>query len=368
MKIKLSRISVLAIALVLAGCAEPPQKPGEKLTDAITVLSNAATCSLSQNTAPAGKMTFVVTNAGEFQAQFYLRSIDKKTPIASVEHVEPGTSREIVFQAQPGNYLASCTATPTTASEEIHFSVTTAPLAETSGKEKSHYRGYLIEQLAELITATNDFAAAYTASNDETARKLYPQARMYWWRIEAAFPVNELVTRLNAQQYSSSQESGWHAVEHDLWSGGERYSAEKRALLSRAIIADTASLATSMADLNTNKEEQARVAIELVTVAAQEKVSGRTEPWSDTDLWALQANIDGAQKIYQGLRPTVITHDAALTLRIDHSFDALQAALFEHVSGEEFVAYSTLSAEEIARLSTRLDTLAQEIRELQSAL
>lgn len=107
-------VHAAALALVgitaLAACASNAA-PGGTHTGAaatITVTSSADACDLSTATAPAGSVTFSVSNTGPDETEFYLLSADGQHVVAEVEDIGPGLSRDLVVQAQPGTYVAAC--------------------------------------------------------------------------------------------------------------------------------------------------------------------------------------------------------------------------------------------------------------------
>jgi iron uptake system component EfeO len=58
----------------------------------------------------------------------------------------------------------------------------------------------------------------------------------------------------------------------------------------------------------------------LIEEVAASKISGEEDRYSHTDLWDFQANIDGAQKIVDLLRPQLQKENSALLAKVDANF------------------------------------------------
>ena len=74
----------------------------------ITVSSTDDACRLSATEAPAGKLTFDVTNDGSKVTEFYLLDDDGQRIVGEVENIGPGLDRELVVNAAPGTYTTAC--------------------------------------------------------------------------------------------------------------------------------------------------------------------------------------------------------------------------------------------------------------------
>ena len=74
----------------------------------ITVTSADDSCTVSADTAPAGNLTFDVTNNGSKVTEFYLYSADGKRIVGEVENIGPGLRGKLVVTADAGTYLTAC--------------------------------------------------------------------------------------------------------------------------------------------------------------------------------------------------------------------------------------------------------------------
>ena len=109
------RVPTLLLAVVLArrlpllaACTEnaPSGGGGDDVAGAsraLTVSSTDAACDLSATEAPAGTLTFDVTNTGSQVTEFYLLGEDGLRIVGEVENIGPGLTRELVVNAPAGS-------------------------------------------------------------------------------------------------------------------------------------------------------------------------------------------------------------------------------------------------------------------------
>lgn len=79
------------------------------------------------------------------------------------------------------------------------------------------------------------------------------------------------------------------------------------------------------------------------------------------------ANVEGAQKIYELLKPE-LAKDPALEQTIGERFTALMNELAPFKSGKGYVSYEMLKPEEVRKLSQNLDALAEPLSNMGTIL
>ncbi|PJJ71571.1 iron uptake system component EfeO [Diaminobutyricimonas aerilata] len=373
-----------AALLLLAGCV--PNAPQGGDTARLSVESTADSCAVSASEAPSGNVVFTVSNAGDQVTEFYLLADDGLRIVGEVENIGPGLSRDLVVQATPGDYFTVCKPgmvgegvdkspfTVTDSGVELAASGDTAQQVETAN---ANYKAYVKDQVEQLVSGTEEFAAAYIAGDDDAARALYAPTRVHWERIETvAESFGDLDPRMDLREadLEPGQEwTGWHAIEKDLWpaeaeAGFVPYPPEKRADLAERLVADTATLHSKVQDLEFTLDQQANGAIGLLDEVATGKVTGEEEFWSHTDLWDFQANVDGARVLYEGVRDILAKEDAELVERLDTEFAALQELLDAQRVGDGFRLYTELTADEVRGLSDQVNALAEPLSGITAAL
>jgi iron uptake system component EfeO len=376
------------VALALAGCTV---SSGGSVTDGtITVQMNGSQCVLSQDSVPEpgpgsdiGTL-FTVTNNGDEVAAFSLIEADSGDVVGELRDLAPGLSRDLVVHAAAGHYVAECSPGPGQDGIRTAFAVTggagtgndslsaadTAALTDAAG---TSYRAFVREQAEALAPATEEFAAAYAAGEDDTARALYPTARAHWESFApVASPFQDLLPALDARQadlVEGEQWTGWHRIEKDLWSpDGAPLDPAQRAALSTRLVADTAELVRRIdADTVVIDAPLAGDCARQLLDAASRAIADETERWSHSELSDIRANVDGARAAFESLRPLVENADASLARQLDRRFDDLDAVLVSYGSATDRVASSTtLDEGELRDLAIALDALAVPVSALEN--
>ncbi|WP_051973351.1 iron uptake system protein EfeO [Cryobacterium sp. MLB-32] len=368
--------------LTLSGCvANAPKSTPENLT----VDSSATECTVSSDTAPAGTVSFTVTNSGDQVTEFYLLAEDGLSIKGEAENIGPGLSRDLVVQLSAGSYFTACKPGMTgdgvgkadfTVTESDAAAKPNADLAAQIDTANTNYASYVNDQVGQLATGTTAFAAAYTAGDDDSARALYAPTRAHWERVETiAESFGDLDPKLDLREadLEEGQEwTGWHAIEKDLWpaeaeAGFAAYTPEKRRHLSELLVADTDTLKGKVDGLSFTLAQQTNGAIGLLGEVASGKVTGEEETWSHTDLWDMQANVDGAAVLYAGVRDVLVHEDPDLAESLDSEFAALQALLDAQRVGDGFALYTDLTPAQIRTLADQVNALGEPLNELTGA-
>jgi hypothetical protein len=121
---------------------------------ALTVSSTDSACDLSATEAPAGTLSFDVTNAGTQVTEFYLLGEDGLRIVAEVENVGPQLTRQLVVNAPAGKYVTACKPGMTGEGIRADFTVTesdeevvvSANDQELIDQAQSNYAAYVQDQ------------------------------------------------------------------------------------------------------------------------------------------------------------------------------------------------------------------------------
>jgi iron uptake system component EfeO len=106
---------------------------------------------------------------------------------------------------------------------------------------------------------------------------------------------------------------------------------------------------------------------ELLDEVATGKITGEEEAFSHTDLYDFAANVAGAKKAYEVLRPIVIKSTPGLVEDLDDAFDAMDAALAPYRDGDGFVSYDTVTEDQRRELAQAVDALGEPLSQLTAA-
>ncbi|MCW2795131.1 iron uptake system protein EfeO [Nocardioides sp.] len=384
------RIPLLAAVLltvpVVAACTQNPKSgTGADSEDrAVTVASTDDACELSASEAPAGRLTFTVTNDGSQVTEFYLLAADGLQIVGEIENIGPNLTRELTVSAAAGTYVAACK--PGMSGKGIRSGFTVTPSDEevtTSLDEKGlieeaeeRYGDYVQGQSDELLAKTKRFVRAYRSGDDDGARELYADARTHWERIETvAESFGDLDPKMDAREADlepGQRWTGWHRIEKDLWPArAEKYvalSTKQRAVYTDDLLANTEKLDRRIGGLEFTVDQIANGSRGLLEEVATGKVTGEEEYWSHTDLWDFQANVDGARVGFEGVEPLLDQKDPDLAQTLEHRFDDLQKLLDAHRVGAGFAYYDDLTSEEIKQLADAVNALSEPLSRLTAAV
>jgi iron uptake system component EfeO len=343
---------------------------------------------VARTDAPSGTVTFSVRNTGDAVTEFYLLAEDGLRVISEIENIGPGLTRDLVVRVRPGSYLTACKPGMVGDGIRAAFTVTdsgtaiepTGDVAQQLADAEAAYLAYVKDQAGALISGTEEFAAAYAAGDDDTARALYPAVRVHWERIEpVAESFGDLDPLLDAREADLAVGdvwSGWHYIEKDLWppaaeaNGGTAYRpltpAEREAAAADLVMLTGRLLDQVTApDFTFEAFQIGNGAKELLDEVASGKVTGEEEIWSHTDLWDFAANVDGAWVAFEVLREIAGGENPELVATLDERFEALRTLLAGHGSIDAgFASYDDLSAAEIQALAAAVDALSEPLSQL----
>ncbi len=381
----LAALTAAAAVLALSACV--PNSP-EADSSAVTVESTMDACAVSTDTAPSGPVTFDVTNTTDLTTEFYLLADDELRIVGEVENIAPGAPRSLTLQLTPGEYYTVCKPgmvgagvgqsgfTVTDSGTEIAASGDEADRIDAAAE---NYVAYVKDQVAQLVTGTDAFLAAYTSGQDDAARALYAPTRAHYERIETVAEsfgdLDPAMDYREADVPEGEEWTGWHRIEKDLWPPtDDAYVAltpAERQTTADLLVADTGDLFDAVHDpeYTVTIDAISNGAIGLMDEVATGKITGEEEIWSHTDLWDFSANLEGARVAYEGVRDIVGAKDAQLVADLDAEFDTLEQDLAVYGSLESgFVYYDMLTPEQVKELADGVNALAEPLSRLTAAL
>jgi len=395
MKTLTTRPAVLAAGaaitmLALAGCV-PNNASSTDAAGAITVDSSADDCAVSASTATSGTLTFSVTNSGDQVTEFYLLADDGLRIVGEVENVGPGISRDLVVQAQPGDYFTVCKpgmvgdgigrAAFTVSGDRVQLA---GDVQDQVDQAAVNYVAYVKDQVGQLVTGTQTFLDAYLAGDDQKARDLYAITRANYERIEpVAESFGDLDPKIDfreADVAEGDEWTGWHRIEKDLFppaaadNNGVTYvplTAAERQDYADKLADDTQALydAVNATDYTVTIDAISNGAIGLMEEVASGKITGEEEIWSHTDLWDFQANLEGAKVAYEGVRDIVETKDPELVKNLDEQFASLQTLLADYGTLDAgFTYYNDLTPDQVKQLADGVNALGEPLSQLTATL
>jgi iron uptake system component EfeO len=235
------------------------------------------------------------------------------------------------------------------------------------------YKIWVGDEIEQLLAETQKFVDAIKAGDLSKARALYAPARAPYERVE---PIAELFSDLDkridvrADEFEKKEAdpkfSGYHRLEYGLFSQG---SSEGLAPIADQLMADLRELQSRVRGLTVPPEKVVGGASALIEEVARTKISGEEDRYSRTDLWDFKANVEGAGKIHELLRPLSMKENPKLVARIDANFAKINVLLAKYESADGgYVSYDTVSKRDRAAMRGPINALAEDLSKLRGLL
>jgi iron uptake system component EfeO len=370
-----------AVSLVmLAGCGDDGDGgsggAGAAAAAATEITATDTACDVTKKDFTAGTTKFKVTNKGTKVTEVYVYAPGDKI-VTERENIGPGTSAELTVQLNAGSYQIACK--PGMVGNGIRQNITVTGQANHAGDARlaqalTDYKAYVNTQVDDTIAKTKLFVAAVKADDIAEAKRLYAPSRIGWERIEpVAESFGDLDPRVDAREADLEQGdpwTGWHRIEKALWKTKSLKGQEKYA---DQLVKDLNELKTKVSAQTLQPPitpaSMANGAKELLDEVATGKVTGEEEAFSHTDLVDFKANVDGAQKAYELLKPVVQEKDAALATTLDQEFKDVQALLAKYEGeGGSYVSYDGVGKAKRKELSDAVNALGEPLSKLAGAV
>ncbi|HGM5489912.1 TPA: iron uptake system protein EfeO [Serratia fonticola] len=360
-------LAVPAFALSLnALAADIPQ---------VKVTVNDKQCEPMQLTLPAGKTQFVVKNTSQKNLEWEI--LKGVMVVEERENIAPGFTQKMTANLEPGEYDMTCGLLSNPKGKLV---VTAAAGAATEGKPNAmdlvgpiaEYKVYVTKEVEGLVKQTKLFTDAIKAGDVALARKLYAPTRQHYERIE---PIAELFSDLDGSidaredDYEKKAEdpkfTGFHRLEKVLFADNTTKGMNEYA---DGLYKDTLELQKRISELTFPPSKVVGGAAGLIEEVAASKISGEEDRYSRTDLWDFQANVDGAQKIVNLLRPLLEKANQPLLAKIDANFKTVDTILAKYKTPEGYQSYEKLTTADRNAMKGPITTLAEDLSQLRGVL
>ncbi|MFI6004026.1 iron uptake system protein EfeO [Streptomyces sp. NPDC051366] len=368
----LTAVAAVAALTAVTGCAE---KSGAG-DGAVKVAASDSACEVSKTEFPAGKVTLEVENKGSKVTEVYVLFPDDRI-VAERENIGPGTKASITAEIKAGDYEIACK--PGMKGDGIRQKVkaTGNGAAEKRSPELdaavAEYRKYVQEQADQTLPKAQAFADAVKAGDVEAAKKAYAASRIGWERTEPVAEsfgdidpkVDVREDGLEAGQDPAKDWTGWHRLEKALWVDNKIGDDEKK--LADQLITDLTDWQKKVGQAEITPTSMANGAKELLDEVASGKVTGEEERYSHTDLVDFKANVEGAQKAYELLKPVAAKNDPALSAELDKQFAAMNTLLDKYRADKntyDFTSYETVGQDQRKELSDAVSALGEPLSKL----
>ena len=235
------------------------------------------------------------------------------------------------------------------------------------------YKVYVSKGVNRLVEDTVKFTAAVKAGDLKQAQELYAPTRFHYEMIE---PIAELFSDLDGSIDSRADDhekkeadngfTGFHRIEYGLF---EKGSTDGLAPVADKLNADVADLQKRIAGLTVPPEKMVGGAAALIEEVGSTKITGEEDRYSHTDLWDFKANVDGARKIVELLRPFTVKADKDLSNKVDANFETVEKILAKYKTANGgYESYDKLTPEDRTALQGPVTTLAEDLSKLRGTL
>lgn len=370
-------IAAAAALAAVTGCTEKSNaKDGDHV---VQVTATDDRCEVSKKEFPAGHVELAVENKGSKVTEVYVLFPDDRV-VTERENIGPGTKQRVTAEVKAGDYQIACK--PGMKGKGIRQAV-----KATGGKAVKRdprldeavaaYRAYTQEQADETLPKAETFARAVKDGDLEAAKKAYAPSRIGWERTEpVAESFGDIDPKVDVRedgledgQDPATDWTGWHRLEKALWQDKKIGDREKE--LADRLITDLTDWQDRVGKAEITPTSMANGAKELLDEVATGKVTGEEERYSHTDLVDFKANVEGAQKSYELLKPVAQENDKALTTELDKQFATLNKLLDKYrpdTASYDFTSYDKVGKADRKELSDAVNALAEPLSKLAAAV
>ena len=252
--------------------------------------------------------------------------------------------------------------------------VQTEPKAEQTAKsaqvdlsaETAEYKQWVEGQIDNLLVDTEKFVGFLKEGKLDEAKAIYPLVRMYFERSEPiAESFGDLDPRIDNREVDLEQGEKWtgfHAIEKILWTQNTTKGTEE---LADQLIADIKELRAKIPTAEVTPELMIQGSVDLVNEVSTTKITGEEEIFSKTDLYDFKANIEGAEKIFEILKPKLTAKNPELVKTLEERFKAVNDLLDKYKVGDkDYKPYTDLTPENTKELAEAVNKLGEPLGQM----
>lgn len=233
-------------------------------------------------------------------------------------------------------------------------------------QESAEYKQWVQEQIDGLLADSEKFVGYLKTGDLENAKAIYPLARMYFERSEPiAESFGDLDPRIDNREADLEQGeiwTGFHAIEKILWT---QNTTKGTGELGDKLINDIKELRAKIPTADVTPELMIQGSVDLLNEVSTTKITGEEEIFSKTDLYDFKANIEGAEKIFEILKPKLTTKNPNLVKTLEERFKAVNDLLDKHkVGNKDYKPYTDLTNDDTKELAEAVNKLGEPLGQM----
>jgi len=223
------------------------------------------------------------------------------------------------------------------------------------------YEEYVVEQVTLLEERTGRFTDSVISGDVDEAKRLFGPTREPWERIEPiAAALGDYDPNIDAREGDVPDDEwrGFHRIEKALWVENTTEGQEEYA---RQLMEDVSNLREEVEGLELAPEDLVTGSVELLNEVSAGKITGEEDRYSHTDLYDINANVEGSEAAFEELKPEVAGEDLSLANEVEEGFDGVYEELDQYRKGDGWVSYEKLNEADRRALSQKVDALAEPL-------
>ena len=341
----------------------------------VKVSVNDKQCDPMSLTVDAGKTQFIIKNDSQKALEWEI--LKGVMVVEERENIAPSFTQKLTANLEAGEYDITCGLLSNPKGKLI---VKASGSKANDGKPDvlqlvgpiAEYKVYVTKEVEQLVAGTRAFTDAVKAGDVEKAKALFAPTRQHYERIE---PIAELFSDLDGaidareDDFEKKAEdpnfTGFHRLEKALFATHSTQGMDK---FADQLYKNVQELQTRISELAFPPGKVVGGAAGLIEEVASSKISGEEDRYSRTDLWDFQANVDGAQKIVNLLRPLLQKQNPQLLAKVDGNFKKVDAILAKYRTKDGYESYDKLTDADRTALKGPVTALAEDLSLLRGTL
>ncbi|AXV18273.1 multidrug DMT transporter permease (plasmid) [Neorhizobium sp. SOG26] len=367
-------LTILSGGLFYAATVQYGAQP---TADVVKVEVGDKTCNPNHLSVPAGRQTFEIFNASSRPIEWEI--LQGVMVVEERENIAPGFRQTLTATLAPGEYRMTCgllsnppgnmVVTPTAASDASGDAV---PSLKAFIAPLSEYKVYVTLQASAFERKAAALAEAVASGDLNKARDAYQATRLPYKQIEAiGGRFADLQSRLDvAALYLEKHEqdpafTGFHRIEYGLY---EQNSLDGLQDVARHLSEDAAALKQRLREAKLSPDYLASSASLLARRIADGRVDTGEDLYAHSDLVDFAANLVGMQKMAALLAPAMTGDALPAAQQLQARIEALSALLDSFKTGDAYPDYTSIKADERAKIKSAFNDLANAFEAAGDAL